>query len=237
MGGMDGTSEPAMAEVYFETAAVIVTLILLGRWLEARARRRSGDALRALAELGVKHVELEDGTVVDLGGLEVGMRFVVRPGQKVASDGVVVDGHSAIDASMITGEPVPVEVGPGDEVVGATVNTYGALVVEARRVGADTALAQIMRLVDEAQGSRAPVQRLADRISGVFVPIVLAIAAATLAGWLLAGEPAADAFTAAVAVLIIACPCALGLATPTAIMVGTGRGAQLGVIIKGGEVL
>jgi Cu+-exporting ATPase len=230
-------SDGNVPHVYFETAAVIVTLILLGRWLEARARRRSGDALRKLAELGVKTATLTDGRQVPLDELEVGMRFVVRPGANVATDGVVVDGHSAVDMSMITGEPVPVEVGPGDEVIGATVNANGHLVVEATRVGGETALAQIVRLVEQAQGSRAPVQRLADRISGIFVPVVLLLALATVAGWLATGHSANDAFTAAVAVLIIACPCALGLATPTAIMVGTGRGAQLGIIIKGGEVL
>jgi Cu+-exporting ATPase len=223
--------------VYFESAAVIVTLILLGRWLEARARLRSGDALRKLAELGVKTATLDDGTEIALADLQVGMRFVVRPGAKLATDGVVVSGHSAVDMSMITGEPVPVEVGAGDDVIGATVNGNGHLVVEATRVGGDTALAQIVRLVEQAQGSRAPVQRLADRISGVFVPIVLGLALATLVAWIATGHDADDAFTAAVAVLIIACPCALGLATPTAIMVGTGRGAQLGIIIKGGEVL
>jgi P-type Cu+ transporter len=224
-------------DVYFETAAVIVTLILVGRFLEARARARSGDAIRALAALGAPVARLEDGTEIPAEHLAVGMRFVVRPGEKVATDGRVVDGHSAVDTSLVTGEPVPVEVGPGDEVIGATVNAQGRLVVEATRVGADTALAQIVRLVDEAQGSTAPVQRLADRVAGVFVPVVLGVAVATLAGWLLTGHPADDAFTAAVAVLVVACPCALGLATPTAIMVGTGRGAQLGLIIKGGEVL
>jgi Cu+-exporting ATPase len=241
MAGMTGMAGMAtgsdVPHVYFESAAVIVTLILLGRWLEARARRRSGDALRKLAELGVKTATLDDGTEIALADLQVGMRFVVRPGTKVATDGVVVSGHSAVDMSMITGEPVPVEVGAGDEVIGATVNGNGHLVVEATRVGGDTALAQIVRLVEQAQGSRAPVQRLADRISGVFVPIVLGLALATLVAWLATGHDADDAFTAAVAVLIIACPCALGLATPTAIMVGTGRGAQLGIIIKGGEVL
>ncbi len=236
MEGMAGMSAD-VPHVYFETAAVIVTLILLGRWLEARARRRSGDALRKLAELGVKTATLEDGRELPLDELEGGMRFVVRPGAKVATDGVVVDGHSAIDMSMITGEPVPVEVGPGDEVIGATVNSNGHLVVEATRVGGETALAQIVRLVEQAQGSRAPVQRLADRIAGVFVPTVLVIALVTLIAWLATGHSTNDAFTAAVAVLIIACPCALGLATPTAIMVGTGRGAQLGIVIKGGEVL
>jgi len=225
------------AHVYFETAGVIITLILLGKWFEARARRRSGDAIRALAQLSAKTARLVDGTEIPLASLEVGDRFVVRPGERIATDGVVVEGHSAVDASMLTGEPVPVEVGPGDEVAGATVNANGHLVVEARRVGADTALAQIVALVEQAQGSKAPIQRLADRIAGVFVPAVLVIALGTLAGWLLTGRGAEDAFTAAVAVLIIACPCALGLATPTAIMVGTGRGAQLGIIIKGGEVL
>ena len=223
--------------VYFETAAVIVTLILLGRWFEARAKRRSGDAIRALAGLGASTARLEDGTTIDVDDLRVGMRLVVRPGEKVPVDGLVVDGASSVDASMITGEPVPVVVGVGDEVIGATINGNGSLTVKATRVGGDTMLAQIMRLVHEAQSSTAPVQRLADRVSAVFVPTALAIAGATLAAWLLTGQPVGEAFTAAVAVLIIACPCALGLATPTAIMVGTGRGASLGVIIKGGEVL
>ena len=238
MGGMAGMSSSGdTAHVYFETAGVIITLILLGKWFEARARRRSGDALRKLAELGVKTARLEDGTEIPLEELVIGVRFVVRPGEKVATDGTVVDGHSAIDMSMITGEPVPVEVGPGDEVVGATVNANGHLVVEATRIGNDTALAQIVQLVEDAQGSRAPIQRLADRVAGVFVPIVFAIAIATIIGWTVTGNSVQDTFSAAVAVLIIACPCALGLATPTAIMVGTGRGAQLGIIIKGGEVL
>ncbi len=223
--------------VYFETAAVIITLILLGKWFEARAKRRSGEAIRALAELGAQTARLEDGTEISADDLAVGMRFVVRPGEKVATDGVVVEGRSAVDESMLTGEPVPVDKDVGDEVIGATMNADGRLVVEASRVGADTALAQIVRMVDEAQGSSAPVQRLADRIAAVFVPAVLAIALTTLVGWFLTGHTAEDAFTAAVAVLIIACPCALGLATPTAIMVGTGRGAQLGILIKGGEVL
>lgn len=238
MGGMAGMSSGGdTAHVYFETAGVIITLILLGKWFEARARQRSGDALRKLAELGVKTARLEDGTEIPLEELVVGVRFVVRPGEKVATDGTVVEGHSAIDMSMITGEPVPVEVGPGDEVVGATVNANGHLVVEATRIGNDTALAQIVQLVEDAQGSRAPIQRLADRVAGVFVPIVFAIAIATIIGWTVTGNSVQDTFSAAVAVLIIACPCALGLATPTAIMVGTGRGAQLGIIIKGGEVL
>ncbi len=223
--------------VYFETAAVIVTLILLGRWFEARAKRRSGDAIRALAGLGASTARLEDGTTIDVDDLRVGMRLVVRPGEKVPVDGLVVDGASSVDASMITGEPVPVVVGVGDEVIGATINGNGSLTVEAVRVGGDSKLAQIMRLVNEAQASTAPVQRLADRVSAVFVPTALGIAGVTLIGWLVAGRPASEAFTAAIAVLIIACPCALGLATPTAIMVGTGRGASLGVIIKGGEVL
>lgn len=238
MAGMSGMSSGSdTAHVYFETAGVIIALILLGKWFEARARRRSGDALRKLAELGVKTVRLQDGNEVPLEQLMVGMRFVVRPGEKVATDGVVVEGHSALDMAMITGEPVPVEVGPGDDVVGATVNANGHLVVEATRIGNDTALAQIVKLVEDAQGSRAPIQRLADRVAGVFVPIVFTIAILTVIGWSVTGHSAQDTFSAAVAVLIIACPCALGLATPTAIMVGTGRGAQLGIIIKGGEVL
>jgi Cu+-exporting ATPase len=237
MPGMDGGSTTTAPHVYFETAGVIITLILLGKWFEARARRRSGDAIRKLAELGSKTARLEDGTEIPLDALTVGMRFVVRPGEKIATDGRIVDGHSAVDMSMLTGEPVPVEVSPGDEVVGATVNANGHLVVEATRIGADTALAQIVKLVEDAQGSRAPIQRLADRVAGVFVPIVLGIAVLTLLGWAVTGHDANEMFSAAVAVLIIACPCALGLATPTAIMVGTGRGAQLGIIIKGGEVL
>jgi Cu+-exporting ATPase len=225
------------ADLYYEVAGAIVALILLGRFFEARARRRSGDALRALAQLGAKTAQLEDGSEIAIADLAVGMRFVVRPGEKIATDGRVVAGHSAIDVSLVTGEPVPVEVDEGDDVIGATLNTSGRIIVEATKVGADTALAQIIRLVHEAQGSTAPVQRLADRVSAVFVPIVLSIAVVTLAGWLVTGHAAADAFTAAVTVLIIACPCALGLATPTAIIVGTGRGAQLGIIIKGGEIL
>ena len=223
--------------VYFETGAVIVTLILLGKWLELRAKRRSGDAIRALADLGVRTARLVDGREIALADLAVGMRFVVRPGERIATDGIVIEGRSAVDASMVTGEPVPVEVGPSDEVIGATINANGALVVEAAKVGADTALAQIIRLVTEAQGSRAEVQRLADRVSAVFVPFAIATGIITLAVWLLLGNDAGAAFSAAVAVLIIACPCALGLATPLGIMVGTGRGAQLGVIIKGGEIL
>ena len=228
------------AEVYFEVAGVITTLILLGRWLELRARRRSGAALRALLELGAKEARvLRDGAEVAVPPeqLAVGDLFVVRPGEKVATDGVVVEGRSAVDQSMLTGEPVPVDVAPGDEVAGATVNASGRLIVRATRVGADTALAQIARLVTEAQAGKAPIQRLADRVSAVFVPIVIGLSLATLAGWLLIDGDVAAAFTAAVAVLIIACPCALGLATPTALLVGTGRGAQLGILIRGPEVL
>jgi len=223
--------------VYFETGAVIVTLILLGKWFELRATRRSGDAIRALAGRGAQQARLEDGSEIAAEDLDVGMRFLVAPGEKIATDGVIIDGHGAIDASMVTGEPVPVDAGPGDDVIGATISTDGALIVEATRVGADTALSQIIRLVDQAQGSRAEVQRLADRVSGFFVPLAIATAFVTLGTWLSLGNEPGDAVTAAVSVLIIACPCALGLATPLGIMVGTGRGAQLGVIIKGGEVL
>jgi P-type Cu+ transporter len=228
------------AETYFEVGAVITTLILLGRFFEARARRRSGAALRALLERGAKEARvLREGVEVSvpIEELRVGDRFVVRPGEKIATDGVVEDGVSAVDQSMLTGEPIPVEVSPGAEVAGATVNAYGRLVVRATKVGADTALAQIARLVAEAQAGKAPIQRLVDRISAVFVPVVIVISLATLAGWLAVTGDASAAFTAAVAVLIIACPCALGLATPTALMVGTGRGAQLGILIKGPEVL
>jgi Cu+-exporting ATPase len=237
MAEMAGTDSGTGAHVYFETAAVVTALLLLGKYFETRATRRSSDALRALLELGARRARLESGEEIPVEQLQVGQRFVVRPGEKIATDGVVVDGSSAVDVSMLTGESVPVEVRPGDDVFGATVNASGRLVVEATRVGSETALAQIARLVAEAQGSKAPVQRLADRVSAVFVPIVFVIALGTLLVWLLTGNPADDAFTAAVAVLIIACPCALGLATPTAIMVGTGRGAQLGIVIKGGEVL
>ncbi|HEU5212763.1 MAG TPA: heavy metal translocating P-type ATPase [Gaiellaceae bacterium] len=228
------------ADVYFEVAAVITTLILLGRFFEARAKRRSGAAIRALLELGAKEARvLRDGdeVLVPVEQVHVGDLFVVRPGEKVATDGVVVEGVSAVDQSMLTGEPVPVEVVPGTSVAGATINTSGRLVVRATHVGSETALAQIARLVEQAQAGKADVQRLADRVSAVFVPIVIMISLATLAGWLLAGAGASAAFTAAVSVLIIACPCAMGLATPTALMVGTGRGAQLGILIKGPEVL
>ena len=233
VGGID-------AHTYFEVAAVITTLILLGRWLELRARGRSGEAIRALLELGAKDARVlgkGEEVLVPIEQLEVGDLFVVRPGEKIATDGVVVEGSSAVDQAMLTGEPVPVEVGPGSEVAGATINASGRLVVRAVKVGADTALAQIARLVAEAQAGKAPIQRLVDRVSAVFVPVVIGIALATLAGWLLLTGDVSAAFTAAVAVLIIACPCALGLATPTALMVGTGRGAQLGILIKGPEVL
>ena len=234
-----------MPELYFEVAAVVTTFLLAGRYAEHRSRRRAGDALRSLLDLGAKDVALivtgTDGRRteqrVPVDRLGVGDEFAVRPGEKVATDGVVVTGTSAVDTSLLTGEPVPVDVGPGDEVTGATINTGGHLVVRATRVGEDTRLAQIGRLVAAAQTGKAPVQRLADRISAVFVPIVLVLAAGTLAVWLLSGASAQTAFTAAVAVLIIACPCALGLATPTALLVGTGRGAQLGVLIKGPEIL
>ncbi|MEU3728068.1 heavy metal translocating P-type ATPase [Streptomyces sp. NPDC033538] len=226
--------------IYLEAAAGVTAFLLLGRWLEARSKRRAGAALRALMELGAKDVAvLRDGREVRIpvARLAVGDRFVVRPGEKVATDGTVVEGASAVDASLLTGESVPVDVGVGDAVTGATVNAGGRLVVEATRIGADTQLARMARLVEDAQGGKAEVQRLADRVSGVFVPVVLLIAVATFAGWLGATGDTVAAFTAAVAVLIIACPCALGLATPTALMVGTGRGAQLGILIKGPEVL
>jgi Cu+-exporting ATPase len=228
------------AHTYFEVGAVITTLILLGRFLEARAKRRSSAAIRALLELGAKEVRvLRDGREVVLPVEELGPGdlFVVRPGEKIATDGVVEEGSSAVDQSMLTGEPVPVEVASGSEVAGATINAHGRLIVRATKVGSETALAQIARMVEEAQAGKAPIQRLVDRVSGVFVPIVIVLSLATLAGWLLLTGDEAAAFTAAVAVLIIACPCALGLATPTALMVGTGRGAQLGILIKGPEVL
>jgi Cu+-exporting ATPase len=230
------------SQIYLEVAAGVTVFILAGRYFEARAKRRSGAALRALLELGAKDVAvMRDGAEirVPVDELAVGDRFVVRPGEKIATDGVVEEGTSAVDVSLLTGEPVPVEVAPGDAVTGATVNAGGRLVVRATRVGADTALAQIGRLVEQAQTGKAEVQRLADRVSAIFVPAVIALAFATLGFWLTAAstDAATVAFTAAVSVLIIACPCALGLATPTALMVGTGRGAQLGVLIKGPEVL
>ncbi|GAA2020240.1 heavy metal translocating P-type ATPase [Catenulispora yoronensis] len=226
--------------LYLEAASGVTAFILAGRYFEHKAKRRSGAALRALMTLGAKDVAvLRDGAEVriPIGGLAVGDRFVVRPGEKVATDGVVEEGRSAVDASMLTGESVPVDVAPGDQVTGATVNTSGRLVVRATGVGADTQLSRMARLVEDAQNGKAAAQRLADRISAVFVPTVILLSLATLAFWLLSGEGVATAFAAAVSVLIIACPCALGLATPTALMVGTGRGAQLGVLIKGPEVL
>jgi P-type Cu+ transporter len=228
------------SEIYLEVAAGVTVFLLTGRTLEARAKKRSGAALRTLLSLGARDVAvLRDGAEerIPLAGLRTGDLFVVRPGEKIATDGIVVEGRSAIDASMLTGEPVPVETSPGDDVVGATVNAGGRLIIRATRVGADTQLAQMARLVQEAQSGKAQVQRLADRVAAVFVPVVLVLAVATLLGWLATGASAVTAFTAAIAVLIIACPCALGLATPTALLVGTGRGAQLGVLIKGPEVL
>ena len=240
-----GHAGMGMPELYFEVAAVVTTFLLAGRYAEHRSRRRAGDALRALLDLGAKDATLlvTDATgrrverPVPAAQLRVGDLFAVRPGEKIATDGVVVEGTSAVDASLVTGEPVPVDVGPGAPVTGATVSTSGHLVVRATRVGEDTVLAQIGRLVAAAQTGKAQVQRLADRISAVFVPVVLVLALGTLVAWLATGSGAQAAFTAAVAVLIIACPCALGLATPTALLVGTGRGAQLGVLIKGPEIL
>ncbi|HZK36375.1 MAG TPA: copper-translocating P-type ATPase, partial [Aeromicrobium sp.] len=237
-------SEDSEPHIYLEVAAAVTTFILAGRYFEARAKRTSGAALRALLDMGAKDVAvLRDGTDgqtevrIPTSQLAVGDVFVVRPGEKIATDGVITSGTSAVDASMLTGEPVPVEVGPGDAVVGATVNAGGRLVVRATRIGADTQLAQMARLVEDAQNGKAEVQRLADRVSAVFVPIVIALSLITLTGWLLTGSSTTAAFTAAVAVLIIACPCALGLATPTALLVGTGRGAQLGILIKGPQIL
>jgi Cu+-exporting ATPase len=232
--------ESATNDIYLEVASVVTVLILSGRYFEARAKKRSGAALRALLNLGAKDVTvLRNGSEVriPIDQLVVGDVFSLRPGEQVATDGIVTDGTSAVDASMLTGESVPVEVGPGDAVVGATVNAGGRLFVRATRVGADTQLAQIARLVEDAQNGKAEVQRLADRVSGIFVPVVILLSMATLAAWLLTGHSATAAFSAAVAVLIIACPCALGLATPTALLVGTGRGAQLGILIKGPQVL
>ena len=236
--GRDANTEP---HIYLEIAAAVTTFILAGRYFEAKAKRSSGAALRALLDMGAKDVAvLRDGGIeirVPVGQLTVGDLFVARPGEKIATDGIVVSGTSAVDASMLTGEPVPVEVGPDDGVVGATVNAGGRLVIRATRVGSDTQLAQMARLVEQAQNGKAEVQRLADRVSAVFVPIVIGLSLLTLAAWLLTGSSATAAFTAAVAVLIIACPCALGLATPTALLVGTGRGAQLGILIKGPQIL
>jgi Cu+-exporting ATPase len=228
-------------EMYLEISAVVTTFVLAGRYFEARSKRRAGAALNALLELGAKDVAIldpdGDERRVRIEQLQIGDRFVVRPGEKIATDGTVEEGQSAIDESLLTGESVPVEKGVGDTVAGATINAGGRLVVRATRIGSDTALAQIAKLVTDAQSGKAPVQRLADRISGIFVPIVIGISFATLGFYLGAGEPAKYAFTAAVAVLIIACPCALGLATPTALLVGTGRGAQLGLLIKGPQIL
>ena len=234
------------AEIYFEGACMIVVFLLTGRYLEARARYRAGDALRSLLRMGAKEatlVRIDPATgertesVVPASSLQVGDLFAVRPGEKVATDGVIVEGSSALDTSLLTGESVPVDAAPGDAVTGATVNTWGSLLVRATRVGSDTTLAQIGRMVAEAQAGKAPVQRLADQISGVFVPIVIAVSLLTLIGWLLAGGSVQAAFTAAVAVLVVACPCALGLATPTAILVGSGRASQLGILIKNAEIL
>ena len=234
------------AEIYFEGACMIVVFLLTGRYLEARARYRAGDALRSLLRMGAKEATLvsvdpatgeRTETVVPASSLQVGDLFAVRPGEKVATDGVIVEGSSALDTSLLTGESVPVDAAPGDAVTGATVNTWGSLLVRATRVGSDTTLAQIGRMVAEAQAGKAPVQRLADKISGVFVPIVIIVSVLTLVGWLLAGGSVQAAFTAAVAVLVVACPCALGLATPTAILVGSGRASQLGILIKNAETL
>ena len=234
------------AEIYFEGACMIVVFLLTGRYMEARARYRAGDALRSLLSMGAKEATLvsvdpatgeRSESVVPASSLQVGDLFAVRPGEKVATDGVIVEGSSALDTSLLTGESVPVDAAPGDAVTGATVNTWGSLLVRATRVGSDTTLAQMGRMVAEAQAGKAPVQRLADQISGVFVPIVILVALLTLGGWLLAGGSVQAAFTAAVAVLVVACPCALGLATPTAILVGSGRASQLGILIKNAEIL
>ena len=234
------------AEIYFEGACMIVVFLLTGRYLEARARYRAGDALRSLLRMGAKEATLvsvdpatgeRSESVVPASSLQVGDLFAVRPGEKVATDGVIVEGSSALDTSLLTGESVPVDAAPGDAVTGATVNTWGSLLVRATRVGSDTTLAQMGRMVAEAQAGKAPVQRLADQISGVFVPIVIVVSLLTLGGWLLAGGSVQAAFTAAVAVLVVACPCALGLATPTAILVGSGRASQLGILIKNAEIL
>ena len=233
--------DSAAGHLYLEVASAVIVFLLGGRYFESKAKRQAGAALRALLTLGAKEATVVDAngleTTVSIDALVVGSRFVVRPGEKVATDGVIESGSSAIDASLLTGESVPVEVRPGDPVTGATVNVGGRLVVRATRVGSDTALAQMARLVEEAQTGKAPVQRLADRVSAVFVPVVIGLAALTLAYWLVRGEGGQAAFTAAVSVLIIACPCALGLATPTALLVGTGRGAQMGIVIKGPEIL
>ena len=246
MASMDGSDAGGTTDIWFETATVVTTFLLVGRWLEARATDRTRDALRGLLTLGAKDVAVErvDPTTrattevrIPVAELAVGDRFVVRPGEKVATDGRVVDGTSAVDASLVTGESLPVDVGPGDDVTGGSVNTTGRLAVEATRVGSDTTLAGIARLVERAQTTKAPVQRLADRVSAVFVPVVLVLAVLTFAGWWLGTGDPGRALEVAVAVLVIACPCALGLATPTALLVGTGRGARLGILIKGADVL
>ena len=240
------TAHAGHAEIYFEGACMIVVFLLTGRYMEARARYRAGDALRSLLSMGAKEATLvsvdpatgeRTESVVPASSLQVGDLFTVRPGEKVATDGIIVEGSSALDTSLLTGESVPVDAAPGDAVTGATVNTWGSLLVRATRVGSDTTLAQMGRMVAEAQAGKAPVQRLADQISGVFVPIVIAVSLLTLGGWLLAGGGVQAAFTAAVAVLVVACPCALGLATPTAILVGSGRASQLGILIKNAEIL
>jgi Cu+-exporting ATPase len=233
-------SESGKVEIYFEVASAVTVFILLGRYLEVRAKARSGAALKALLTLGAKDVAvLRNGTETRIlvTELAVGDNFIVRPGEKIATDGVVVEGESAVDNSLLTGEPVPIDVGPGDLVIGATINAGGRLIVRATEVGAQTQLARIARMVERAQTGKAPVQRLADRVATIFVPIVIGLSLLTLAGWLITGHSATAAFTAAVAVLIIACPCALGLATPTALLVGTGRAAQLGIVIKGPQIL
>lgn len=240
------TAHAGHAEIYFEGACMIVVFLLTGRYMEARARYRAGDALRSLLSMGAKEATLvsvdpatgeRTESVVPASSLQVGDLFTVRPGEKVATDGIIVEGSSALDTSLLTGESVPVDAAPGDAVTGATVNTWGSLLVRATRVGSDTTLAQMGRMVAEAQAGKAPVQRLADQISGVFVPIVIVVSLLTLGGWLLAGGGVQAAFTAAVAVLVVACPCALGLATPTAILVGSGRASQLGILIKNAEIL
>jgi Cu+-exporting ATPase len=233
-------SESGKVEIYFEVASAVTVFILLGRYLEVRAKARSDAALRALLTLGAKDVAvLRNGTETRIlvSEIAVGDNFIVRPGEKIATDGVVVEGESAVDNSLLTGEPVPIDVGPGDLVIGATINAGGRLIVRATQVGAQTQLARIARMVERAQTGKAPVQRLADRVATIFVPIVIGLSLLTLAGWLITGHSATAAFTAAVAVLIIACPCALGLATPTALLVGTGRAAQLGIVIKGPQIL
>ena len=233
---MSVTTTDTSGDIHFTMASTIIVFVRLGGWLESRAQARSQDAVASLAKLSVSTARLEDGTDIPIEDLAVGMRFVARPGERIAADGVVVSGHSAVDKSFLTGEPIPVAVQPGDEVTGATLNTTGLLAVEAQRVGAETAHAQIMRLLEEAEQSRAPVQRLVDRASAVFVPAVIAAAAIAFIGWMLAGESAATGIAAGVAVLVVACPCALGLATPTAIVAGVGRAAREGIIIRSGNV-